>query len=252
MLFLTLNCQRGFQPELKSFLEGTLKREIYDVLVLQEVTETVLASLSHHAYQFARVMSEELGRESELCVVYKKSFQLLHTGFKSFGSLRKDPEWGLKHPTFGILWVDLEVHGRPLRMTSVHTHSGIHSRIRLEETRWVKETLLLEATMPTFIMGDFNTGFPGEPLKVAEVLAPEFVWFTEKLGPTLDSRYTENVAHLSNRIAALLSLARIGIRLRTDHIFIDRCAAETYRCTCRVLSDRVSDHLPVECRVSLI
>lgn len=72
---------------------------------------------------------------------------------------------------------------------------------------------------------------------------------TNDLSPTLDSRYSENVAHITNRIAAFLNIFGIGIKLHTDHIFLDKDTASS-KINCFVLTDRVSDHSPIECIIN--
>ncbi len=246
MNLLTLNCQRGYQPGLAAFLKNTLENGLYDVLMLQEVTDQVLSYLNHPAYQHIRVFSKEFGREIELCIVYRKTFRLLRQGFKSFAKLPKDSA-PRENPCFGIVWADLEINANAMRVASIHAHAGISSTVRLEEVRLAKEALSKETVMPTIIGGDFNSAFPSEPAKMAGILAPEFHWATENLGPTLNSRYTENGPRLPNMLARLFAFFKLGISLRTDHFFMSGDMAEKYTAVCRILPNRVSDHSAVEC-----
>jgi endonuclease/exonuclease/phosphatase family metal-dependent hydrolase len=232
--FITLNCQRAYKPELQAFLKEKLESENYDILILQEVTDQMDSYIDHSSYQYVRVSEEEL------CIVYRKSLRLLHQGHKTF------PCTNSKTP-FGILWADFETDTGMLRIASVHLYAGIDFNIRLQQMKVIKEILSKETQIPTIIAGDFNTGFFRESENVAKIVSPEFTWITQDIGPTLNTRYTENAPYLTNRIATLLSFFKIGIKLRTDHVFIDNNTARKYTSTYRVLSDRISDHNAVEC-----
>jgi len=246
MKLLTLNCQHGDQSLLKDFLSRTLNAEEYDFLLLQEVNEKVMAFLKNPAYEVVRPFNGEIGQSSQLCIAYRKHYLSKGTGFRSFASMRKDPVRGFKHPCFGIFYMDFEIDKKIWRIATTHLHSGMDSNIRIAESRLAKEVLLTAA--PEFIMiaGDFNAGLPYERGRIAQLFSPELAWGTKTLGPTLDSRYSENVAHFPNRIAALLRIFHVGIQLRTDHIFVNRRIMSDYAIQCHVLPDRVSDHSPVE------
>jgi len=249
MKILNLNCQKGEQPMLESFLRKALDGGSYDFLLLQEVDAKVLAFLQHPSYALLRVFNEETGQDSQLCIAYRKTCRLSKSGFKSLSFMRYDPVRGFKHPAFGVLWADFEIGGKMIRVASVHLHSGTDRHIRLAEMEMVKKILLEGDHLPTAVTGDFNAGWPGECDGLARVFAPEFSWMTKELGPTLDSRYSENVAHITNRVAAFLGIFNIGIRLRTDHAFLDSKTAGSYSMICSILPDRVSDHSPVECMI---
>jgi endonuclease/exonuclease/phosphatase family metal-dependent hydrolase len=249
MKFLDLNCQKGYQSGLGKFLQTVLKQKSYDVLILQEVTDNVLSYLNDPSYECLRAFNKEINAENELCIVYRKSFILERWGFESFAALRKDPVRGFKHPCFGLLWADLKTEAGMMRVASIHAHSGTDQKVRIEEVRRTKEVLCKQTARPTIIAGDFNAGFFHEPDEIAQAFFPEFIWETKKLEPTLDSRYSENVPHLPNRIAALLSLFNIGIHLRTDHVFLDHNLALDITPSFLILPDRISDHSPIECLI---
>lgn len=247
MKILNLNCQHGEQPHLKDFLEKTMLAETYDFLILQEVNEKVLAFLHQSPYKTIHAFNKETGQNSEVCIVHRIKYSPLKTDFKSFAFMHRDPVFGFKHPCIGMLWADFLIEEKIMRIASIHLHSGIHRNVRITELKLAKNLLLSNISGPVMLAGDFNSGWSEERINNAKALAPEFAWITKDLGPTLDSRYCENVAHLPNRIAALLGIFNIGIQLRTDHIFVDKETACTSNIKCNILSDRVSDHNPVEC-----
>lgn len=246
MKFLTLNCQRGHQAELQDFLRNILDAGTYDFLLLQEADQKVLSFLEHPAYKLARAFNEEVGQISELCIVYRSAYKLIQQNFQSFASMRNDPWRGFKHPSFAVLSGTFDMNGKPVRVGSVHLHSGIDRQARLAELAKAKSLLLKGASMPTIFSGDFNAGYPGEARRMAKYLAPEFIWPSQGLGPTLDSRYSENLPHLPNRIAAFFGFFNIRIPLWTDHFFTNQTIASGHTIKCRVLPDRVSDHSPIE------
>jgi endonuclease/exonuclease/phosphatase family metal-dependent hydrolase len=246
MKILSLNCQRGHQSTLEKFLRETLENNTYDFLLLQEVDTKVLAYLQNSSYKLLRLLNYEVGIESELCIAYRNNFDLLDKGLQSFSSMRNDPWHGFKHPSFGFLWGEFRMGGEIVRLGSIHLHSGVDQRARMAELQKAREILLENSSRSTIIAGDFNAGFPGEAARFAHLLAPEFAWITRNSAPTLDSRYSENVPHLPNRIAAFLRVFNLAIKLRTDHVFMDADTARKSNITCLVLADRVSDHNPVE------
>jgi hypothetical protein len=110
--FLTLNCQGGVHPILQARLQDFFRRILdlgsYDFLLLQEVNANVFSLLQHPAYKTIRVFDEEAGSESELCIVYRSSYSLVSTGFKSFAPLQyRKYQGGFKCPTFGALRADI-------------------------------------------------------------------------------------------------------------------------------------------------
>lgn len=246
MEILNLNCQKGYQAGLEAFLKETLSKGNYDILLLQEVSDQIALFVQHPAYETIRVFSEELGRDNELCILYRKGYKLLGQGFKSFAAMRRDPVREFKHPCFGVLFIDLEIKGERIRFATTHLHSGLDRQVRFRETVLAKEFILQEAPKTILIAGDFNAGFPYEHLALAKVFEPEFLWLTRNCPATLDSRYSENVGHLPNRIAAFLSLFNIGIKLKADHIFMHSQSGAVSAGKCVILPERISDHSPIK------
>ena len=246
MKILSLNCQQGYNLALKDFLHHIFDIKSYDFVLLQEVDEKVLSFLDNSSYKLVRSFNEETGRDSLLCIAYREQYLPIKTGFKSFAFARKDHMHGFKHPAYGLLWADFKIENRIIRIASIHLHSGTDRRVRLKELQVAKKLLLDDTTSSVIFAGDLNAGFPSEPINMAQTLLPEFIWETKDIGPTLNSRYTENVPHLPNRIAAFLSIFGMGIKLRTDHFFVDRESVKTSIIHCSVLPDRVSDHSPIE------
>lgn len=243
---LSLNCQRSYQPGLENFLKRTLESKTYDFLLLQEVNEKVLTYLQNPSYTLVRAFNPDIGAESELCIAYRQNYRLLGQEFISFALMHKDPLCGWKHPSFAALQADVSVNGARIRVGSVHLHSGFNGRVRRAELIKIKRLMLEGFPVPTYFSGDFNAGYPGEATRMARFLSPEFAWGTKNIGPTLDSRYSENAPHLPNRISRVFAWINVSIPLWTDHFFVDRATAEKYTVECRVLPDRVSDHSPVE------
>jgi len=245
MKILSLNCQKGYQTGLKGFLRRVLEEKKHDFLLLQEVDSRVIPLLQSPDYKIVRASNQETGQESYLCIVYRGSYTVRETGFKSFATMRKDPVHGFKHPCPGILWADIDIGPEVFRVASIQLHSGLDRGVRLAELKLGKDSIGGVSTK-TLLAGDFNSGFPGERKKMAGILTPEFEWASENLGPTLDSRYSENVAHITNRVAALLGFLNIGVRMQIDHVFVNQMLTKTSRTKCSVLPDHVSDHSPVE------
>ncbi|MES2225827.1 MAG: endonuclease/exonuclease/phosphatase family protein [Patescibacteria group bacterium] len=245
MKILSLNCQRGYQPDLEGFLHKTLQSQVYDFLLLQEASTNVREFLKHPSYNLLHAVNAETEMGSEVCIVYRSRYELADKGFQSFASMHKDPVYGFKHPCFSFIWGEFKTDNDLLRVGSIHLHAGIDSRPRIAELGAAKRQLLLK-DIPTVLAGDLNAGFPGEAARAARLLSPGFKWISKGLGPTLDSRYSENVPHLPNRIAAFLGFFNMRIALRTDHFFVDSITAEETRMSCQILPDRVSDHSPIE------
>ncbi len=248
MKILDLNCQKAFQPGLPDFLQRALASETYDIFLLQEVNDDVYSLLSHPAYTFIQAFNTQTDQPSQTCIGHRISSTCVESGFHEFASFRNDPVRGFKHPAFGMSWADISIDAETIRFVSIHLHSGIDSHIRLVELARAKEVLLknVQPSMPIIIAGDFNAGFPWELRNIASALAPKLHWANEHLGPTLDSRYSENAAHIPNRIGFFLAKFNIAIRLRTDHVYMDQKTAKTYTINCSILPDRVSDHSPIE------
>src|SRR3989338_8812348 len=99
MKILSLNCQRGFQAALESFLHQTFENREYNILLLQEVDDKVFSFLNHSSYKALRVFNDETEQESQTCIVYRQGYKLIKNGFQSFASMRNDPWKGFKHPS---------------------------------------------------------------------------------------------------------------------------------------------------------
>jgi endonuclease/exonuclease/phosphatase family metal-dependent hydrolase len=249
MKILSLNCQQGYNPALKDFLYRIFNAGSYDFVLLQEADGKVLSYLDHPSYRLVRSFNDETGKDSLLYIAYQAKYFPISTGFKSFAYARKDPVLGFKHPAYGLLWADFKIEEKIIRIASIHLHSGTDRQARLNELQVAKELLLGGAPSSVIFGGDFNAGFPSERTNMAQALLPEFMWATKDIGPTLNSRYTENWPHLPNRIAAFLSIFNMGIKLRTDHFFVDRESLKANTAHCSILPNRVSDHSPIELTV---
>ena len=249
MKALSLNCQRGYQPGLREFLRTTLESGEYDFLLLQEFAKEV-PSFVHGAgeYDLLVMHNDEVGELSQTCIVYRRGYRLLEQSFVPFATMRRDPVMGFKHATFGSLFGRFQTGDGVVLMGSTHLHSGIDRKVRAAQIGRIKEQALslMQDGDKVIFGGDCNFGLPGERTRAEHLLAPQFACVTKDLGPTLDSRYSENVPHLPNRIAAFFALLGIKIPLWTDQLFVDAKTAAQNKVTCRILPERVSDHSPVE------
>lgn len=248
MKLLSLNCQRGYHQGLRKFLRETLESGEYDFLLLQEFAKGV-PSYIHDigGYGLLRLYNDEINEESQTVIMYRKKHRLLGHSMIHFPKTYPDPVMGRKHSTFGSLCARFEIGSGIVLLGSIHLHSGMGRSVRLIQTQKVKKQVLdLRRKDDQVIFGgDCNFGYPSERRRAESMMAPEFVCVTKDLGPTLDSRYSENVPHIMNRIAVFLSLFGIGIPLWTDQLFVDTKTAQE-SIVCRVLADRVSDHSPLE------
>lgn len=251
MKILSLNCQRGYTSGLQAFLRQKLTSEEYDFLLLQEFAKEVPSFVDGVAsYAQLQMTSPDIDLPSQTCILYRSDYRLLERSYIPFAKMRRDPVMGTKHATFGSLFARFQTGSSIVLVGSVHLHSGIDRKVRRAQTEKVKEQAiaLMQPDDVAIFGGDCNFG-PGERARAERVFTPEFVCATRGLGPTLDSRYSENVPHLPNRIAHLFGFFGIGIPLRTDHLFVDRRTAEHASIKARVLADRVSDHSPVELEI---
>ena len=247
MKALSLNCQKGYQPGLKTFLQDTLSRGTYDALLLQEVSDTVREYLTHPEYRLLTAVDEVIGKKSMLCIVYREDMHLSARSYQSFSGLRFDPVVGYKHLGFGVLGGSFTYKGSKICLFSTHLHSGIDSAIRVKELRLLKEQIRdFVRNNPLVVGGDFNFGYPWELLRACRILAPEFLCVTHSLGGTLNSRYSELVNHLPNKVAHALARFGLGITLKADHFFVDQISAKKETMYTHILPDRVSDHSPIE------
>lgn len=254
MKILSLNCQMGFNSDFDSFLERTLRSQAYDFLLLQEFTSDML---SRHAtqggYKSLRAHNDEIGKESHLCVLYRPEFALLDTMFISFNSFcpRLYREQLNGRAEFGFLAGIFRVDGRDMVLGSIHLHAGPFVRVRRRELSLVRDRLMTFGPgIPVFFAGDCNYGLPGELRSADTIVGSAFARVSKGLPPTLDSRYTEFEPNPLSMTAVLLSKFGLGIRLRADQVFATASLAQNGRMSCRVLSDRVSDHSPIELMLS--
>ncbi|HEY4489965.1 MAG TPA: endonuclease/exonuclease/phosphatase family protein [Candidatus Paceibacterota bacterium] len=244
---LSLNCQKGYQTGLKEFLNKVLKDGQYDFLLLQEFTGVAMAAIPEGiSYKILHGFNNELGKQSHLAILYRDNFLLKKSTLHSFSFMHPTPF--LIHPGFGLLLGQFEKDGREIYIGSVHQHSGLRLGIRMRETKKLKEILRVSLPSAARIVfgGDFNLGLPGEVRRTNTILSPEFASVTKDIGPTLDSRYTENVPVLTNRIAVFLAKFGIRVPLKTDHLFVDRKTATESKINTRILPNKVSDHSPIE------
>ncbi|HEV7449027.1 MAG TPA: hypothetical protein VGP13_00600 [Candidatus Paceibacterota bacterium] len=249
MKLLSLNCQRGYQPGLEAFLHRTLEGGRYDFLLLQEFAKDVPSYVQGVGdYLLLQENNTDVDELSQTIILYRKTYRLLGCSFIPFAKMRKDPVMGYKHATFGSLMARFETDSGPMVVGSMHLHSGIDRKVRAAQVAKIKQQALAlrKDGDQTIFGGDCNFGLPGEHKEAERMMAPEFACVTQKIGPTLDGRYSENVPHLPNRIARLLGFFGIPTPLWTDQVFVDAQTAASKKITCRVLPGRVSDHSPVE------
>ena len=99
----------------------------------------------------------------------------------------------------------------------------------------------------TVFGGDCNFCFSSEVNKASKIVSPEYYCVTYDLGTTFDSYYTES--HLPYFWVYMNNfLRKLGLRmkLKTDHFFVDKKNAKRSNIKTEILSDRVSDHIPIE------
>ncbi len=245
---LTLNTQKGYNPNLKRFLRKILKSKKYDFILLQEATENVVAMISGaKAYVHVSGMNDEVKEPAHLCIVYRKNFTLKESDLFTFAHIA--PKVRLKHASYGLLAGIFTKGKETFCIGSVHLNAGLHPKIRRTELRRIeiKERMLERSKRAriTIFGGDFNFGLPKELKNGAHILLPDFICMTKNVGPTLNSRYTEYVSNITNTPSFIFGKIGIGISLRADHIFVDKKTAKNYEVSARMLKDRVSDHSPV-------
>ena len=254
MKILSLNCQRGYQPGLKEFLQKTLESSEYDFILLQEFAKEVPSYVQGVGpYDILQAYSEEVEEKSQTVIVHRKAYRLLEQGYVPFTKMRRDPVAGFRHATFGSLMARFDMHNSKVLIGCAHLHSGIDRKVRQAQVRKIKEQALSLAQVGDMVIfgGDCNFGLPRERVRAGQSMSPQFVCVTGDIGPTLDGRYSENVPHLPNRIAAFLWFFGVKTPLWTDQLFIDARTVKQGKVSCRVLPDRVSDHSPVELALTL-
>jgi endonuclease/exonuclease/phosphatase family metal-dependent hydrolase len=248
---LTLNCQKGYRRELYPFLKRVFAAATYDFVLLQEAPEKLPELLDSAAsYRISRSDREPAGQWSHLAIMYRRSYRLISHTLIAFKAER--PRF-LRHPEFGLLLGTFaDERGFAVRLGSLHLHPSFNRATRRVELVRLKDALRTkEAGVPTIVGGDCNFG-PWELGFALRLMAPEFVCPTENAGATMDSRYTEPAPSILNAGARFLAAFGIGMRLPTDHFFIDRTAAAAHRVSCGALPERVSDHSPVEMDVRVL
>ncbi|MFA5877398.1 MAG: endonuclease/exonuclease/phosphatase family protein [Candidatus Paceibacterota bacterium] len=249
MKILSLNTQKAFQPALQDFLKKILENDIYDFILLQEVTDSVFPLVSNiGSYTLLGAFDETVQAQSHLLIVYRNKFVLKKSSLDSFALMHPSPR--LRHSGFGILLGTFSTHGGDVTVGSLHLHSGLRSTVRVQEVESLKKRVIAEQDTgtPLIFGGDFNLGLPGEVIRACTIMAPQFIAKTRHLGPTLNSRYSEPHPNIVNTSAVFLAKFGIGFNLKTDHFFTDTETAK--RSETRILSDRVSDHSPIELTIS--
>ncbi len=243
---LTLNCQKAYHPDLKSFIDKTLSSAVYDFILLQEVTPTVISMITETAspYKILNPFDSILEENTGVCVLYRDIFVATDPLFLSFARINQKMSprgWGFVGGIFTI-------GEHACLVGSIHLHPGLNISIRMKELRLVKEMVkgYLPKQFPIIVGGDFNVGFKRELVIGKKMFLPEFVRVTKKLGTTLNSRYTEKAPYVLNKISVFLAKFGIGFTFRTDHLYVDSATIGTHTIECRILPDRVSDHNPVE------
>ena len=245
MQILTLNCQKGYQPNFKYFLNKILIGKKYDFILLQEANQKVIDVIteSNASYSIINPFDYNLGENTHVCILYRKKLNLINSNFLSFAkqSSKMIPRgWGFLSGSFFM-------ENKTVIIGSIHLHPGISTRIRYEELQLIKDQLLKEGTNNIIIIGgDFNTGFAKEISKTQHILSPEFIRITKDIGSTLNSRFTENAPFILNKISRLLAKVGLGIKLSTDHLYVNTQLVKEYHIFMKVLPERVSDHLAVE------
>ncbi|MES2023117.1 MAG: endonuclease/exonuclease/phosphatase family protein [Patescibacteria group bacterium] len=245
MKIFTLNCQKAYQPNFENFIIHILKEEKYDFLLLQEITEQIIVLIKNASqnYKILNSYDSNLGENTGVCILYKKEFVLTDDTFLSFAILNTDSPrrgWGF---VGGKFTKDNEV----IFISTIHLHPGLRPHKRLKQLEIIKAKILEEnLNNPIVIGGDFNTGFPFEITNQEKILSPEFSRINKTLGPTLDSRYTEQTPFFITKIANFFASIGISVKLKTDHIYVNKFITQNLKVNCKLLPDRISDHLAID------
>lgn len=242
---LTLNCQKGYQPDFKQFIQKILSGSRYDFVLLQEVNKVVLSILtdSQSSYSILNPFDKDLGENTHVCILHRNIFVLKENFFLSFAKF--DPKMSPRG--WGFLAGVFECKDKNIVIGSVHLHPGIRRSLRFKELGIIKGKLVKYLSEESIVIlgGDFNFGFRNEILISEKILSPELVR-VKGIGATLDSRYTEKAPFLLNKLSVFLARFGIGFTFQTDHFYINSLTTHTYQISCNRLPDRVSDHCPVE------
>ena len=246
MKLLSLNCQKAYQPNFYEAFADIIERDTYDFLILQEITGEVYAWLTTlSGYTFISCENPDTRSQSHLVIGFRDGISYKEHHLVSFIPFLPDSStkpWSSSH---GLLTALFMYEGAPVTIGSMHLHAGLDTTIRKKELSAVKSFIDTIDT-PILFGGDCNFGFPGELKGACSEFGENFGCITHAVGPTLDSRYTENSASIPNKVSLFLSTFGLGIRLKTDHIFVDKGTLSTKEVSCRVLPDRLSDHSPLE------
>jgi endonuclease/exonuclease/phosphatase family metal-dependent hydrolase len=246
MKILTINCQRAYQSEFKDFLLHILGHETYDFILIQESTPLIISIItaSGSPYKILNPNDASISGNSGVAILYKEKFNLQDSIFISFARLDPDmPAHG-----WGFVTGFFNNGEEKYIVASTHLHSGINMLTRKKELKIIKEKIKEYAARdyPVIIGGDFNTGIPGEVSMFDRIFSPEYSRITKGVGPTLDSKYTENSPLLLNRLSTVLAKVSISLTFYTDHLYMNAKMISVTKFTSRALPDRVSDHSPVE------
>lgn len=246
---LTLNCQAGYNPHIKKFLEHVFRSDIYDFFLLQEVNDKIeeIIEDAGRKYNVLSEFNKGVGKQSQLRILHRPAFTPSENTFISFSKIT--PAYA-HFPQLGFLANAFKYESQKVLLGSAHLNPGFQFRSRINEINAVKKHLneRIKKEQPTSVIfgGDFNTGFPWENHSVKKILGPEFLESTGKIGATLHSHYTEPGNHLISRIGNFLDRLGIDISLKADHIFVDRQTSEFHKMQPHKLTNRVSDHDPVQ------
>lgn len=245
MKILDLNCQKSYNPNLKDFLRRNIASGEYDFILLQEADAKVLPIIKDGAYQLLGAVNPDNGIQSHICMLYRNNFKLESSDFVSFSKMNK--QFALRGEPGFLLGV-FDVGTKKMVVASAHQHPGLWFKIRARELRMIKNkvSIYLNGNIPVIFGGDFNLCFPWECGHATKVFAPEFFDATAKIDATLNSLYTEPGNRIDSKIGNILAACGIGVKFKTDRIFIDENTAKQHKITTCILPDRVSDHSPVE------
>lgn len=248
MKVLTLNTQKAYQPSFSGFFEHILSKGEYDFLLLQEMTPAILEDASQYTeYEILNMFDPEYGENTGVAVIYKKNFVLKDTTFVSFAVFNENIRRG-----WGFLGGVFSKGEESIFIGSLHLHPGFNKKRRMKQVRQILELISSLFGKHTIVIGgDFNAGFKSEITEAEKIFGNKMLRITKGLGPTLDSHFTEKVPFGVARIANLLAKLGISIKLRADHVYVDKETAQRARIQCRLLSDRVSDHLAIETEIVL-
>ena len=248
---LSLNCQHGRQPSLRPFFEGIRKEKKYDFLLLQEVNRAVVDMLPDDADYSVLRFPSHLDDDSygSVTVMYRSDYRPEGIEYFSFDKLL-----GRKFSThYGLAVATFFGSKGQYTVGSLHMNAGLRWDPRKKEAYFLRELLqersdLIDGSI--ILGGDFNNGYRWEDGVADRIFAPLLTNVTTSIDRTLDSLYSEPAGNFVNDVSWLLSHIGVHVTVKVDHIFFDSKLAGLKR-SVRKLSDRVSDHSPVEVIVQL-